>query len=318
MGVDDKSGTQQHYVPQFVLRGFATGRSHQLFVFDKHASKTFKTAVRNVAGERGFYDGEVNGSPFSLDPFFSEVEDRTEKLILGIRTRRSIKHLSSDDKRNIAEFVTVQLLRTNAQRRQFKHVNELFRDEILQRGGDPNAVANFIVLDESESRLVHMQLIPGLTRDLAPNLLDKSWLLYSTTQRQAFYISDNPVAMYNTANQSPDRGTAGLAVPGVEIYFPLSGTLCLGFLCRSLEAWIREGQSKIDRYGFPLSFHGFIEALDGETPLAMTRENVQHHNSMQVINAERYVFSSNGDFELVREMLDTHPELHQGPRYRMA
>jgi hypothetical protein len=48
----------QHFVPQLLLRNFATGsrRNKQIWVFDKQTGKEFRTAVRNVATEGGFYD----------------------------------------------------------------------------------------------------------------------------------------------------------------------------------------------------------------------------------------------------------------------
>ena len=314
----DKVGTHQHYVPQFVLRGFASGRSKQLHVFDKADGKSFKTAVRNIACEGGFYDAEIGGVRHSLDPFLSELEERAQGPIRKVLSTRSIRGLPIEERASIAAFVAVQLLRTNAPRRQFKHMNDILRDAITQRGGDPHSVENFEVLDEEEARAAHLQLIPGLARHLAPHLLHKSWLLYSTPQKHAFYISDNPVTMYNTVNQDPSHGTTGVAVPGIEIYFPLSGTLCLGFLCPSLETWIRDGQTRADRLGVPLSLHDFITALDGNGALGLPPKSVIHQNSLQIINAEQYVFSSNGDFDLVHCMLRTNPELRSGPRYRMA
>jgi hypothetical protein len=299
----DKAETHQHYVPQFILRGFASGRSKQLHVFDKANSKSFKTAVRNVASEGGSYDAEIGGVTHSLDPFLSKLEEHAKDPIRKVLTTRSVRGLSVEERASIAVFVTIQLLRTNAHRRQFKHMNDMFRDAIIQRGGDPYNVENFKVLDEEAARVAHLRLIPGLARDLAPHFVDKSWLLYSTLQKHAFYISDNPVTMYNTVNQDPNRGTAGIAVPGIEIYLPLSGTLCLGFLCPTLEEWIRDGQMHADRLGVPLSLHDFITALDGNGTLGLAPESVMHQNSLQVINAEQYIFSSNGDFSLVLDML---------------
>src|ERR1700694_2235755 len=39
-------------VPQFVLRNFVSGRSKQIYVFDKTTGKSFKTAVRNIGSVR--------------------------------------------------------------------------------------------------------------------------------------------------------------------------------------------------------------------------------------------------------------------------
>ena len=43
-------------------------------------------------------------------------------------------------------------------------------------------------------------------------------------------------------------------------------------------------------------------------------ENVENFNSLQVIEAERFVFSCAGNFELIKDMLRTNPELKNGPR----
>jgi Protein of unknown function (DUF4238) len=310
--------THQHYVPQFVLRNFASGRNKQIYVFDKATGKSFKTAVRNIASVSGFYDFEINGVFHSLDPFFQNLENRANEVFKKILRGRSIRNLDVDEKAAVAVFSTVQMLRTIAQRKQYKDANDKLREEIELRGGDPRNVKGFEVLDEEQARIEQIMLLPKLAQDFAPHFVHKAWLLYSTPQQRAFYISDNPVTMHNTVNQDPDRGTLGLAVPGIEIYFPLSATLCLGFLCPSLEQWIREGQARADRLGAPVSIHEFIRALDGEATLGLAPESVTHHNSLQVINAERYVFSCDGDFALVREMLQSNPELADGPRHRVA
>ncbi|MDB5789306.1 DUF4238 domain-containing protein [Caballeronia mineralivorans] len=49
----------QHYVPQFLLRNFGTGKKDQLHVFNKATDKTFLTNARNVAAESRFYDFPV-------------------------------------------------------------------------------------------------------------------------------------------------------------------------------------------------------------------------------------------------------------------
>ena len=44
--------------------------------------------------------------------------------------------------------------------------------------------------------------------------------------------------------KGPFRGNLGLAVPGIEIYLPISSTMMLGFFCCSHEAAIR---NSVDR-----------------------------------------------------------------------
>src|ERR1700722_673152 len=109
---------------------------------------------------------------------------------------------------------------------------------LVQRGGDPNNGKGFQNLNQEETRVEGLRMLPSLARDLAPHFASKSWILCSAAKRCSFYISDNPMAMQNTMNQDPVRGTLGLGVLGIEIYFPLSEMLCLGFLCPSIERMI--------------------------------------------------------------------------------
>ncbi len=315
----DSTPTHQHYVPQLVLRNFASGRNKQIHVFDKSTGKTFRTSVRNVASESGFYDFQVGENAHSLDPLLTKVEEATKELLRKILQLRALDWLNEDERATLALFTTMQMLRTTAQRKQIFDLNEQLRMVIERSGGDPNNVKGFYNVSEEQARIGSIRMLPELAIKLSPHFMNKSWMLYSTPSQHSFYISDNPVVRQNTTNQDPLRGTSGLGVPGIEIYFPISGTVCLGFLCTSIEATILEAQAKVTEYGMPIpALDKWIEPLKGRTPLALETENVKNLNSIQVINAERYVFSANGDFSLVREMLETHPELSQGPRLRTA
>ena len=61
-----------------------------------------------------------------------------------------------------------------------------------------------------------------------------------------------------------------------------------------------------------------VEAIQTGKPLRSVPENVEHFNSLQVVSAERFLFSSNGDFALVEDMIRTSPELRYGRRLQEA
>ncbi len=79
-------------------------------------------------------------------------------------------------------------------------------------GADLNKVDGFEFLDEEQTRAHSIVSLRELAASLMPYFLDKCWVLYSTSKDDPFYISDNPVAMFNS-NQDPLRGTLGLRVP---------------------------------------------------------------------------------------------------------
>ncbi|MGA3715913.1 DUF4238 domain-containing protein, partial [Escherichia coli] len=74
------------------------------------------------------------------------------------------------------------------------------------------------------------------------HLLSKDWYLLETRPEHPFYVSDNPVVLENR-NDFGVYGNIGLAVPGIQIYLPLSSTLMLAMYCPSIrEQKVREKQ----------------------------------------------------------------------------
>jgi Protein of unknown function (DUF4238) len=52
----DTADMNQHYIPQFLLRGFHTENEAQIWAFDKTTGRSFTTAIDTVASEHGFYN----------------------------------------------------------------------------------------------------------------------------------------------------------------------------------------------------------------------------------------------------------------------
>ena len=59
--------------------------------------------------------------------------------------------------------------------------------------------------------------------------MDKAWMLLESVPGIPFFTSDNPIALHNTNDYWP-YGNLGLSVKGIEIYFPISSTLCLNLI----------------------------------------------------------------------------------------
>ena len=57
-----------------------------------------------------------------------------------------------------------------------------------------------------------------------------------------------------------------------------------------------------------------VNAIDSGTPLKSNPDNVLFFNSLQVLNAERFIFSSNGDFDLVKSMIEENDNVRTGHR----
>jgi hypothetical protein len=165
-------------------------------------------------------------------------------------------------------------------------------------------------------------------KEFVIHFMNKVWLLLRADRKKPFLIGDNPLTLQNLYDAGP-YGNIGLALPGIEIYFPLSPL-------RALALWSLEHQETFQQAAANLRFLSqaapllvashirdpfFIEqiavAMDTGQPLTYQPDNILNFNSLQIFYAERYVFSSIDDFTLVREMIQKYPEIRTGPRAKL-
>jgi hypothetical protein len=294
-----------------------------LWAYDKSTAKSFETSIQSVAGERDFYAGEIGDRILSLEEGLGAMESKTAIIIDRILAQRSIGGLSDDDRIQIAVFVSIQMRRVPNHREHLVAMNAGIRKALGDRNVDPALVEGFADMTPEEAKAMSLMMLAE-PNELPAHILDKTWLLFETNAAAPFYISDNPVAMQNLVEpKGPFRGNLGLAVPGIEIYLPISSTMTLGFFCRSHEAGIRKGVDRMRaRFvrdpDFPMQGFGplldWMRAFRKGTPLRSEAENVLNHNSLQVQQSERYVFSSLPDFALVEDMIRNEPRYRIGPR----
>jgi hypothetical protein len=308
----------QHYVPQFLLRNFGTGKKHQVWVFDKVSERAFLTHPKNIASESRFYDFEANGTLLTLEPYLSKVESAAKPILEGIGRLDSLAGLDASMKGTLAEFLSVQLTRTRAFREQWSALPGMIREAFASRGevvADGSQAADIIrdlSANEVKSETGHFML--EARQLFAHHFLAKGWVLLSTTKKQPFILGDHPLALQNMVER-PGRGNLGLAVPGIEIYFPLSPVRALALWCRSLTGLALRLRG--DRSGERLAA-SIASALSTGRPISCSNENVENMNSLQLAGSERYLFSCKNDFESIKEILRTHPASKAGPRLQVA
>lgn len=318
----------QHYVPQFLLRNFGTGKKDQVFVFDKLTGKTFTPNAKNIASESRFYDFQVEDQAVSLEPALSKLETAAKPILESILKSDSLAGLSVEDRATLAVFLSVQLTRTRAFREQWNDFPRMLREHLGERGEDvaPGSQAAQLLEEFSENDL-KAQVGTFMMNSMAPfaeHLLNKHWLLAATTKRDPFMLGDHPVAMQNMNDYSP-MGNIGLAVPGIEIYLPLSPVRALALWCPSLVEMVQQGADRVRnlppwlvaaRVERPEELLRLDESIKAGTPIPYETSNVENFNSLQVAWSERYVFSFAATFDLARRMLTDRPGFKTGPRMR--
>lgn len=317
----------QHYVPQFLLRNFGNGKKDQVWVYDKSSARAFPSNVRNVASESRFYDFEYQGQTISLEPWLAHLEGNAQSVVRFILEADSVATLADEQKQILAAFLAVQLTRTRTFREEWDAFPRMLREH-FQLNGDqvaPGSQAEELIQDISANDLKEQtaRVIYKAPETYATHFLNKDWVLAATTRRAPFLLSDNPLARQNMIDR-PNRGNLGLALPGIEIYFPLSPTRALAMWCPTLTETVHRGalalMSRVGSAAAP-DPHGVIsmsDALLSGAPVPYSPANVENFNSLQVIWSERYIFSTINDFQLAEAMLTEHPDLKKSPRSTTA
>lgn len=311
----DTANTNQHYVPQMLLRGFSTTPdSEQVWVFDKRTGKAFTTGIRAIAAEEGYYD---LGDSAIIDAAMNRTDAFASRIIGEIRSRRSLAGISRDDRDMLAGFVVIQLLRTRGFQEGMRHMAEGLATAIAKKAGTMPPGWDEELANQEWLREEYLRVIPQFTGDFLPHLLDKDLLLFRTDAGLPFCISDNPVALNNTINTGDGiRGTLGLAVRGIEIYLPISSELTLAYICRSVGERYETIRDELWRLGGFISedAHNYLQARDIGKALKLGPENVRFQNSLQARNAERFVISPVNEFADAADMIANHPDARVGPR----
>lgn len=308
----------QHYVPQFLLKNFGRGKKDQLWVFDKASGRSFFTNAKNVASESRFYDFEVDGKTVSLEPILTKIESAAKHVIQKILNEDTLGSLNEEERAQMAVFCSIQMARTRNFREQWLAFPRMLRKELEKHGDqvESGSQAEQLIQDltENDVKAETGRFILGAPGMFAEHFASKHWVLAATTPKHPFQISDNPLTRQNMIER-PFHGNLGLTVPGIEIYLPLAPTRALAMWCTSLTIPILEREEEL-RKAAPGYAEALAEALRTGNPLHYSAENVTNFNSLQIWQAERYVFSFKEDFALAQDMITSDAKLRTGPRMR--
>lgn len=319
-----------HYVPQFILRNFSFGKNQLINAFDKWGNRSFKSNISKIAGETYFYNWSDVDGLHSLEASLSKLETAAAPIFKKVLDADSAGCLSQQEKTVLSSFFAVQFTRTKAVRENIEDLKAQFGQKMQLMFGEheiSNEFAEFIEIDnENQKKKNFAEILLDAEQSYAPHFFDKTWFLVRTTADKPFFIGDNPIALQN---YQPSRGPwsmLGLAVKGIEIYFPLSATRAIAMFCPSLAHAAFKARSQVymltamaphqlDRLALDTEgVVSFANALEFGGPYDFSKENVINFNSLQVSFSERYVFSMTPKFDLVTEMLSANQKYSRGPR----
>jgi hypothetical protein len=345
MRADGKSEVQ-HYVPQFLLRNFSFGKKGKggkqeeryVYAFDKHTDKVFQPNIEGIASETGFYDFYVGEEDRSLEPALSDLESKTQIAIQKIVKEENLSSLLPKDRAWLSLFIAIQHLRVRKQREVIKKLSHDVAERMKKMGYDPDKVEGFKRLSDEETKQLTLGTFVKHAPIYAELIRGKICLLFKTPKSHPLYISDNPITMHNDEDFGP-YGNIGFGVPSIQIYFPISSTLTLGFWCSSFQRKFEESWAEFERlaqqvktslhmspyanreqlremaalYAVEKQRHdNFLKNVTGGTPIEIPHETVTFMNSLQVKWSHRFVMCEKNDFDLVRRMISDNEIYREG------
>lgn len=309
----------QHTVPKFLLKGFVNGKKKQLFVFDKYTDKIFQSNTSRIAVGNAFYDIELNDELISLEESLAGVESDAAVLIEKIRKEKSIKFLTDTDKDLLSYFVSLQYTRVSQRRKESMEMNKVFALKLSSMGADIHNIENFKLMSEEENKLFSIMNIPKLASEISKSFKEKYLILEESNKNKPLYISDNPVVKYNS-RKSEYFSTLGFTSEGIEVMVPISNTLCLHYICpRLVENIIVNFEETIKTYNKNNNTEAVKQSMmiyrgifEKET-CSLSKQNVDFMNSLQVSRSERWLYSSDGNFETAQDIIKKDGSARLGP-----
>ena len=317
-----------HYVPRFLLCRFGRGKKDQVHTYDKSTGVAFSRAANKLAARYDYYDFVFMGEHMTVEPALADVEAKAGKHIARIVKERGLNLVDPIERGELARFFAVQLVRTPAQ---LATTADLFArmEAWLYSEGMPESYSApdpHVGEGENAERAMMARRIANAPADYGQAFVDKDWVLFETDESHPYLIGDHPLAMYNEKT-SELRGNLGLMDEGIEIYFPISPRLTLGMLCPSIGNRIHgelgganKGCHIVDttRHHDSSTPLRLLQAMASGSPFAIGGEGSIFFNTLQIRNAERFVFSADGNFEFLKDMLKNDPTVRQGHRMTEA
>jgi len=214
-----------HYVPQFYLRGFSLkGSGGQVALY--HIPKGIyvpDAPIKSQACGNNFYKS------LKIEDWLANMERAASTVIRGIITNERVPTLHSPEHYCLLVFCLIQSARTPWQAEEISEWTNQFVKLQMMASGEPIFRKHLDKIKVDLDNPIGVALEDtAFTHHVAYDLRFK--VLVNETEIP-FITSDNPTILYNQFLERRRNfgSNAGLAVKGLQIFFPLSPRLCLMF-----------------------------------------------------------------------------------------
>ncbi len=338
----DNKAEMQHYVPRMLLRNFsANGRGERLHVYDKHQARRLPglTSVSKICKERDYYTLPKTEGRISLEGPLSDLEGSCEPILGKLIAKQSLSVLSAAERSTIALFVAVQLVRVPRMREAHKQIVAAMVAKAHKINPNAKNISEIeAALAEENFKMQSMAQLGEQAMELSRVALHHQWLLFRAAANTYYSISDCPVIMHNDRTYGP-YGNIGFAVPGIQIYLPLSPTLALGLWERGLADEIKQRNARglrehaslrtkyliginVDRELLSTQLSEYqrvlarlalvVGGMESGAAVAGEANNTTFFNSLQYTWSYRFLMCTHGHFHLAERMSKEQPHLRKG------
>jgi Protein of unknown function (DUF4238) len=243
---------QQHYVPQYYLRGFVNERK-MLYVVDRPQAKFFRVPTIAAGGEKYFNlltESRVN--PFAAEEALQELEDKVAPALERVKGAQSLA--DKNDRSAIMNLMAAVTLRNPKERTAI--------NEMVQGWGQANASAG-LATKEGYEQMVAAAKAQGLQIDLSYEEMkveaaknpkwfkpppppqdfniwveakfhdplvqryeQRKWqIVVASHDSNGFVTSDHPICLRWCDGKDHGFMSPGFSMPGTEVIFSLSPKL---------------------------------------------------------------------------------------------
>lgn len=222
------AGKRQHFIPQFLQRGFAShyiGDEAFTWVYRKD-TPPFNTNIKNVGVEGYFYsmDGDIE-----LDRSITDLEETFSDFTFSLRSQNS-KTIKNSEK--IAKLLAHLEIRTRHLRQSLLETGSFLMDELLKYVSDEEVFGRFFqreiqnnpslmkdaITKEMKKRGIPIENLPYIMEHTGPLLGKVLPKTMSTMSRFAVHFRDSlPQRMNEIAKSGHIKALAGTLAPEPKV-----------------------------------------------------------------------------------------------------
>lgn len=258
-----KEKEKQHYIPQFYLKLFSPEeRGNYVYCYDKENNKSFKTSIRKICYEIGFYENKhKNHKP--IEDAFSIAETECSILFKKVIDAEDLSILNMLEFSGLIDCLLLFKQRTRKRRNIVRVAREIWIKRINDRFSDWKVVPTSDNWEQPDHLLSMIETLEEELRILCKN----NWELIINKTKIPFWTSDDPLIRQLVYNDKR------FSEPYIKNYFPLTPRMLM--------------------HSEPLIFSKNIKLYKTE----ITSEKViKNLNRLTLKNAHRFVISRNNDF----------------------